>query len=207
MSDERFTNPTRSDDPPDEDPWDDSADVINVSGKMARLCFQKCTPEYIRDVCHGRCCTSHSHGGALIAVHEFERPAVEHAGGIVIDGLLRTIAGRCPFQDPETFLCTVHGTDAQPLGCSVSPFKLNSKGTLVIRRRYVSMCCYSKGGGTPAYIAHRRSLEMVFGKAETERIVTLISQGADQVEGFPDVGVCTMLADNNQTIQEYLAKE
>jgi len=182
--------------------------LVHVSGKMARLCFEGCSLAYIQQTCHGRCCASSMRiGGALIAVHDLECASVKAAGGVVINGLLQTVDGRCPFQDASTFTCTVHDTAAQPLGCRVSPFKLNDNGTLVIRQRNIALCCYRKTGGIPAFKAYRSSLIAAFGDQEAARIVWLVEMGADTVLAFMPDRAFTILTGNNQARRSFKDQE
>jgi Fe-S-cluster containining protein len=159
---------------------------VKVSTKSAVLKFHGCTVEYIRDVCHARCCF-HSGSAAMVAIHPSEEHKVRPylpPGVDIIDGML-TCGTACTFIDPTTHLCTLHQTDAKPFGCIASPFTLNSHNTLVIRYRYVSLKCYNDGPGPlPAYVAYRTSLDTIFGLKEANRICVLLAHGVVDPVGF-----------------------
>lgn len=151
---------------------DDVRIVVSVASAWQR--FHGCTPEYIRDVCHGRCCDAPSRpGGTMVTIHRSEREAIEARGGEVRDGLLVTTAtGRCTFKDAAG-LCGLHFTEDKPFGCIASPFTLSPGGrTLVVRNRYRSLVCYTATSARrgddvtaflPAYVAFRASLDLILG--------------------------------------------
>ena len=156
------------------DLFGDTDKRVKVSAKMCRLLFV-CNPDYIATICHGRCCNPAS-GKRLVAITTDETPRIINLGARVDGGFLLPdpATGLCPFKTPEG-LCGVHATD-QPFGCKMSPFKLNTTGTLIIRHRYCSMRCH-RDGTVAAYLVFRRSLEALFGSGETERIVTHLDGG------------------------------
>jgi hypothetical protein len=151
---------------------------VKVSAKMARLRFNGCDPQYIRDVCHASCCESSTHkSGALIQIHPTERAAIEARGGIVHGTALQhTASGRCPFKT-NAELCGLHNTPDKPFGCIASPFTLNKHGTLIVRHRYISLKCYDDGRKLPAYVAFRSSLDRIFGRDEAARIAEHLDEG------------------------------
>lgn len=147
--------------------------LVSVASAWQR--FHGCTPEYIRDVCHGRCCDAPSRpGGTMVTIHRSEQAAIEARGGEVRDGLLVTTAtGRCTFKD-DAGLCGLHFTPDKPFGCIASPFTVAPGGrTLVVRNRYRSLVCYSATSARrgddvsafpPAYVAFRASLDLILGE-------------------------------------------
>jgi hypothetical protein len=141
---------------------------VKISAAMMRQPFHGCTPEFIRDVCQGRCCRSpgaKTGTGTLITIHPSEVGRVRRAGGTVQDGLLLPEPGarRCPFQGEGDHLCGLHGTPAKPFGCIASPFTLNATDTLIVRNRYRMLPCYKTEGAPPAYEAFFASLQLIFG--------------------------------------------
>ena len=179
------------------DGWEsDGFEEILVSVASAWQRFHGCTPEYIRDVCHGRCCDAPSRpGGTMVTIHRNEQRAIEAAGGTVHDGLLVTTdKGRCTFKD-DAGLCGLHFTDDKPFGCIASPFTLSPTGqTLIVRNRYRSLVCYSatserRGDDVtaflPAYVAFRASLDLILG-ADTATWLcdTLEAHGDPKAPGY-----------------------
>lgn len=155
---------------------------MKISAAMMRQPFHGCTPEFIRDVCQGRCCRSpgaKTGTGTLITIHPSEVRRVERAGGVVEDGLLLPREGerQCPFQAVDS-LCGLHGTPAKPFGCIASPFTLNRTDTLIVRNRYRLLPCYKTEGAPPAYRAFEASLQLIFG----ERTAVLIAAILDRPE-------------------------
>lgn len=166
---------------------------VRVSARSARLRFHGCDPEYIRDVCHGRCCEGSA--GLMVVVHPTEAAAVAAAGAtispylslIAQGGLLRPAdpAARgakqiCPFKAPD-HLCSLHG-GAKPFGCVASPFTLNGNDTLIVRNRYKLLRCYDDGPRLPAYVAFRVSLDLIFGAAEAARICGHLEEGGGDLK-------------------------
>lgn len=160
---------------------------ISIASMWQR--FNGCEPEYIRDVCHARCCDAPSRpGGTLISIHESEVPVIVRRGGEVRDGLLVT-DGVCTFKTDD-HLCSLHFTPDKPFGCIASPFTLNKTDTLIVRNRYRSLKCYrphdrSKGLGIPAYEAFRASLDLIFGRHVASEIVlyvTHVREGAPRFQ-------------------------
>lgn len=184
----------------------DSLTHVRISAANARLEFNGCDPDYIRDVCHGACCRSKSApGGALVAVSERQRPLVEEQGAAVADGLIVPVGGRCPFQG-DNFLCRIHGTPAKPHGCISSPFALNRRGTLIVRNRYKLLRCYRAGPRLPAYVAFRASLDMLFGPEEAESICRHLDGGGGDCLGKMLTDHFNMLAGNARTHRAALGK-
>lgn len=177
--------------------------MVKVSAASARQEFHGCEPDYIANVCHGRCCrSSTAPGGTLITIHPSEEAAVAAAGGTVTNGQLEPACGRCPFQDGSSWLCGLHGTPAKPFGCIASPFTLNRTGTLIIRNRYRLLRCYrdSRADGTqlPAYIAFRASLDLIFGATEAERLCAHLSAGGGDYFAWMPAESYRMLTDNDE---------
>lgn len=157
--------------------------MVKVSAANARQRFHGCTPEYVRNVCHGACCrSSTSPTGTLITIHPSEQAAVEAAGGTVRDNLLVAVNRRCSFQ--QNGLCGLHESDAKPFGCIASPFTLNKGGTLVVRNRYRRLRCYRDdrdGPAPPAYHAFRASLDLIFGPTVAQQLVDHLDAGGGDI--------------------------
>ncbi len=150
---------------------------IKISAKSLRARFNGCEPDYIATVCHGACCRS-SKGNALVAVHADEQQHIESRGCTVTNGMIDA-GEKCPFQT-ESHLCGIHEA-GKPFGCTVSPFKINKNGTLIIRHRYYVLKCFNDGKRIPAYVAFRASLVALFGEQETERIAAHLEKGGDDM--------------------------
>ena len=141
--------------------------IIKVSVKWMRAPFKPCEPNYIKRVCKGRCCES-SKGAAIVSILPDEVGRINDYGAGVKGGLINT-EGRCPFKTDD-HLCSIHGDRQEPWGCKASPFVINDNDTLVIRHRYIHFPCYNASGSKPAYISHRRALEVVVGAANAASI-------------------------------------
>ncbi|GAB3467179.1 hypothetical protein [Actinophytocola sediminis] len=174
--------------------------LVKVSAVLARQRFHGCTPDYIRQVCHGACCRSTtSPTGTLITIHPSEQAAVEVAGGTVRDNLLVSANKRCPFQ--QDGLCGLHGDEAKPFGCIASPFTLNRGGTLVVRNRYRRLRCYRDdrdGPAPPAYRAFRASLNLIFGPAVAQQLVDHLDAGGGDIRLPARADAYRKLIDNDQ---------
>jgi hypothetical protein len=162
----------------------------------AWLRFHGCEPEYIRDVCRGRCCHAPSRpGGTLITIHRNEAEAIAARGGTVLNGRLVT-QGACTFKDPDSALCALHETPDKPFGCIASPWTLSQpRGvSLIVRNRYKMLVCYAtnterRGGDAsgfqPAFRAFRRGLNLILGDAEAARVCGLLEHYGDaRAEGY-----------------------
>jgi hypothetical protein len=81
--------------------------LVKFSIASAWQRFHGCEPDYIRDVCHGRCCDAPSRpGGSMVTIHRSEQDAIEARGGTVgDDGMLVTTAG-CNFKERPSARCT-----------------------------------------------------------------------------------------------------
>ena len=173
---------------------------VKISSKMARLLFNGCDPDYIRDVCHASCCDSKTHPlGCVVTIHPSEQPEIELLGGVVRDGLLLPRSGekRCPFKQADN-LCGIHFSGHKPLGCIASPFTLNRNDTLIVRNRYRLLKCYNDGRKQPAYIAFRASLDMLFGADEAQRICDHLDGGGGDLYATIDKDTYRMLHDNDE---------
>ncbi len=138
---------------------------VKISAAGARHLFA-CSLEYITGTCKGRCCV----GGTKLLVSLLpEEAAWQEAQGFPTkDGLIMPAKnGLCPHKKPDG-LCRIHGTGHKPFGCIASPFTLNHSDTLIVRHRYYNLKCH--GSGTPAYVAFRASLDLIFGEKEAGRI-------------------------------------
>lgn len=179
-------------------PADPAAPVsVKISAAMARLKFNGCDPDYIRDVCHASCCqSSAAPGGTLITIHPSEQKAIEARGGIVEAGLLQSIGKRCPFKSADD-LCGLHFTPDKPFGCIASPFTLTQAGTLIVRNRYKMLKCYDDGRRQPAYKAFRASLDLIFGPEEAARIDRELDAGGGDLMASMSRKNYDMLRDND----------
>jgi len=182
---------------------------VKVSAKMARLKFNGCDPDYIRDVCHASCCQSSTHPtGTLITVHPTETAAMEARGATVLDGMLQPNPGekKCPFKTGE-HLCGLHFTPDKPFGCIASPFTLNKNGTLIVRNRYTKLKCYKDGNQIPAYKAFRASLDLIFGAEEAARICDHLDNGGGDLFAHMARDVHDKLVTNDQLKKQRQARE
>lgn len=175
--------------------------MVKVSAAQARQLFHGCTPDYIRDVCHGACCRSKSQpGGILVVVHPSEAAAVAAAGANIDDGRIVPEGGRCPYQQRDTELCGVHGTDAKPFGCIASPFTVNDAGTLIVRNRYRLLKCFKDdrdGPPPPAYVAFRGSLDRIFGDDVAAELCAHLDAGGGDITLPVSRATWQMLRDND----------
>jgi hypothetical protein len=172
---------------------------VKISAASARLEFNGCDPDYIRDVCHASCCqSSSSPTGTMITINPNEAATIEARGGIIISGLLQPREGekRCPFKT-EDHLCGLHNTPDKPFGCIASPFTLNSNGTLIVRNRYKSLKCFKDGKRLPAYVAFRASLDLLFGTTEAARICAHLNNDGGDLEAFMPIKHYQMLLEND----------
>lgn len=146
---------------------------VKVSGKWMLHKF-KCTEDYIKNVCHGSCCTGTDK--VLISLLPEEAKRQVEMGFVVKDNKLcpDKKTGKCPHLN-ECGLCDIHFTPDKPFGCIASPFTLNKADTLVIRQRYSRMKCH--GEGEYAYKTFRASLDLILGKEEAQRICDYYDQG------------------------------
>lgn len=158
--------------------------LIRVSVASMWQRFFGCEPDFIKDVCHSRCCDAPSKpGGSMVTIHRSEREAIEARGGTVgDDGFLVTEAG-CNFKT-DAFLCSLHTTPDKPFGCIASPFTLNAKDTLVVRNRYRRLPCYIRQAEhdhatyPPAFEAFRAGLDLIF-EDEAVRVVEYLEHYGD----------------------------
>lgn len=166
---------------------------VKVSAKSLKQKFQMCEPGYIQSTCHGRCCEGSN--GIMVTVHESEREAIERLGVVVEGGFIKDVTGCkiCPLKKDD--LCSVHMI--KPFGCKASPFTLTTRGTLIVRNRYRMLRCYNTPDAVPAYVAHRWSLNQIFGAAEVDRIIELIEAGAEFVPAMMPQKNYYMLVDND----------
>jgi hypothetical protein len=146
-----------------------------VSAAHMRAKFTGCIPEYIRDVCHARCCQSSS-GPINVAVLPGEVARLERRRIPVVAGVIDSNERLCPCQTDE-HLCSLHGTGDKPFGCTASPFTLNRNGTLIVRHRYYMLPCH-RDGNVPAYRAFESSLRAVLAvDDEYERLAAHLDAG------------------------------
>jgi hypothetical protein len=150
---------------------------VNISSKWARHKF-KCSLDYIKQVCGGRCCQGSDK--VLISLLPSEEQQHIDNGKDVQNGLLQPDpkTGQCPYKG-EHGLCSIHGSEQKPFGCIASPFTLNKGNTLIVRDRYTKLKCH--GEGQPAYHAFRGSLDLLFGADEAQRIVEHLDNGGGDI--------------------------
>ena len=101
---------------------------IVISAKSAALKFQGCTPDYVRDVCHGRCCRyigdkTMPGGRRAMSIYtepDQRKPLRERGAKIGSNGILIPEKdGLCTFQS-KSGLCTLHEAHT-PEGEPVKP--------------------------------------------------------------------------------------
>ncbi len=175
---------------------------VKVSAKNAHLRFHGCTPEYIRDNCHGRCCEGSA--GLKVTVHPTEVDGLAALGATFNGNFIqpsnpvaRGAKQRCPFKTAVN-LCGLHSTDVKPFGCIASPFTLNRNDTLIVRNRYKLLICYGKEPRLPAYVAFRASLDLLFGLDESARICAHLDAGGDDIIAQMSEQTWQMLRDNDE---------
>ena len=140
---------------------------VKVNPKALRTQeFHPCTPDFIREVCHASCCRSSSDPSGIAVVVAPDEYGDLEARGAVIDhdtGRIQPVNRRCPFQGIGD-LCVLHTAGRKPRGCVISPFTFNEQNTLIVRNRYRMLKCFNAPGAVPVYVAHRSSLDMLFGR-------------------------------------------
>lgn len=152
------------------------ANKVKISVKSLLQKFQICEPNYINEVCKGRCCESA--GGLMVTVHKSEEQRIKKLGAEIENGFIKdTNCGVCVFKKDN--LCSIH--ENKPFGCKASPFTLNKNNTLIVRNRYRMLKCYNTESAVPVYLAHRWSLVQIFGEDETSKIITKIQRGDEEV--------------------------
>lgn len=168
---------------------------IKVSAKSARLNFLECGPACIDKGCIAKCCDAPTREeGMLVTVLKDEQQGVFHEGmkqgfrPAFKDDLLQPKQGTrgCPFKGAD-HLCTLHNTPNKPFGCIVSPFMLNTKGTLTVRNRYKMLPCYDREKGKPAYKVFESSLRLLFSDEAIVRLLRHLNRGGGDI--FLDVTV------------------
>lgn len=181
----------------------DSDDYVEtlVSTKTAWQRFHGCEPDYIAEVCKGRCCDAPTRpGGTLVTIHRSEQAAIEAAGGTVRDGFLVT-DGRCTFKT-DSHLCSLHFTPTKPFGCIASPFTFapGSSRMLIVRNRYRMLPCYAGKAGNdgedwpPAFVAFRASLDLIYGEAEAASLCRALEAAGDaRADGYNGPGAFTAM--------------
>jgi len=183
--------------------------VVRITRASATLEFAGCGEDYIRDVCHGRCCrvSDNKRQKPLATVTDGEATAIaEHLGQgvdrisvrIPVSAVGTSIYTRelaveedakgvkwCIGQDRETNLCRFHLPGVKPATCTISPWRISSKNTLYIMNRYKMLICFKDGPRMPAYKAFRAGLIQIFGDEWTEKITKHFDAGGGDY--FPRV--------------------
>lgn len=165
---------------------------VVISVKSARIKFHGCTPEYINEVCHGRCCDNRKATPRGTPVSEAEGKVLLGFPNVRVEnGLMDAISGdkSCPFHGDDG-LCAIHLSGEKPLGCHTSPFQLTKNNKLRIKYRFTLLKCHKdwKTEGLEAYKAFPDGLRKLFGDAEAARITALLDAGVDKdfVAEMPD---------------------
>jgi hypothetical protein len=167
---------------------------------MARLKFNGCDLDYIKNVCKASCCQSSvSKTGIVVTIHPTEEDKIVNRGGIIKEGLLQPKKGckKCPFKTDD-HLCGLHFTEDKPFGCIASPFTLNPKDTLIVRNRYRMLKCFNDGKKIPAYKAWKSSLDLIFGKEESERITNHLDMGGGDLIAYMPIDSHSKLKTNDE---------
>lgn len=166
--------------------------TVKISIKSLKQKFHPCEIDYIKNTCHGRCCEGSN--GLMITIHDNElvkySDKVKIENNFIVD---EKGTGLCPFK--KNHLCSIHKN--KPFGCKTSPFTLTKKNTLIIRNRYRSLRCYNRENSVPAYIAHKWSLEQIFGKKETNNIIKKIEGGCEEIYSKIPQSKIKMMLDND----------
>jgi hypothetical protein len=160
---------------------------VIISAKCARSEFNGCDPDFIRNVCHGRCCwvlEGKKGTTTTVMVEEDQRTTLRKLGATINDrsGIIKTVNGKCVFQSPETGLCTVHLSGKKPRSCCQSPWFLTKNDKLIIRNRYRLMCCFKAEPRLPAYRAFESGLRTLFGNKEAARVIAHFEKGGGDVK-------------------------
>lgn len=166
-----------------------------------RLLFNGCQPDFIRDVCHGRCCwVSGDPNGTTIKVEPDQRTLLTTQGAKFNGSVLITIGEpkRCGFQDRSCGTCSLHNTPAKPRSCIQSPFMLTVNDKLIIRNRYKMLSCYEAEPKLPVYKAFATGLVLLFGEEEAKRLTDHLENGGNDIIGY-------MLAERYHFIKEVKA--
>tara|TARA_R100000049_G_C1925092_1_gene69623 strand:+ start:194 stop:718 length:525 start_codon:yes stop_codon:yes gene_type:complete len=153
---------------------------IKISKKWLLHKFP-CSVDYIKNVCHGRCCQGT--GRILVSLLPEEQEYHRKMGKKVEKGLLQAnIRCVCPYKRVDG-LCDIHYIN-KPFGCVVSPFKINSNNTLIMRHRYTKLKCH--GTGEPAYKKFRNSLDLLFDESEGKSICDRIEENCTNIHAYID---------------------
>lgn len=151
--------------------------TLKISAKSARLLFNGCQLEYMRDVCHGRCCDAPTDpNGCKVIVTPAEAVSYKYEYRVkTVDNMLVGVNGKCPFK-MDDHLCMIHNF-GKPLGCTMSPFTVNSNDTIVIKNRNKLMRCYKAAPAIPAYKAYFNSLVAIVGLSNAIDIRNHLDKG------------------------------
>ncbi len=142
---------------------------VKISIKYMKQKFHPCEIEYIKNVCHGRCCEGNN--GLMVTIHETEKSKYELNDIEIENGFIKDKNnGICPFKNH--YLCSIHND--KPMGCRFSPFTLSENNILIVRNRYRLLKCYNTEDAIPIYLAHKWSLEQIFGIEKTKEIIDKI---------------------------------
>ena len=173
---------------------------VKVSAKSLKLEFVPCSPSFIENVCHGKCCDAPSRpDGCMVTINPEEQHNIESLGGVVVNGLLKPRKDKKGGPFKVDGLCSLHGTKNKPFGCVASPFTLNSNNTLIVRNRYKMLPCYKASKGKiPAYKAHKASLELIFGEAEAGRISKHLDECDSDLNSTIRISTYSKLIENDE---------
>lgn len=159
-------------------------DLVTITKKSAWLMFQGCTPDFIADTCHGRCCWVIGDDGkptTTIYVEADQQAELINRGARLTDNVLQTVGGKCGFQHPADGFCTIHnrraaGEYVKPRSCYISPWILSKHNKLMIRNRYKQLKC-GRISKVPAYLAFYSGLVMLFGDSGANGISEHFTKG------------------------------
>ena len=156
-----------------------------------------CNPDFITNVCHGRCCDG---GGQTTLISLLpEEEGYQRDLGVTVENskiCANEQTKKCPHKK-DNGLCGLHITGEKPFGCIVSPFKVNSNNTLILRHRYILMPCHKfakeksigQEGVDYAYNIFKEGLIKIFGVENTESIIKRLEAGEDDIVYQMDKGI------------------
>jgi len=156
---------------------------IKISYKSLIQKFHPCTPDFIKNVCHGNCClTDNGLKNCHIAIVSSDFRKLEKYNIKIKNGLLQTDK-RCIFQDNDG-LCKIHETNDYPtFSCRIPPLTLNKNNILIVENRWRNFKCFRvKEGKIPVYFSHRKSLEAIFGEEKTKFIINWLETKKTDLE-------------------------
>lgn len=160
---------------------------VKISYKYLKQLFVPCDVLYIKNECRASCCESSLKDRIVVSILNSEKKYIESLGGVVSDGMLEVVNGKCPFKN-NIDSCSLH-EKKKPFGCVVSPFNLNKNNILIVRNRYRMFRCYRDCSIKKVFVyeAHRKSLELLFGEVGFLQIKAKMEFGKDFYMSMDDV--------------------